>query len=291
MVASIDGYLIDLAEMEQYSFGSDITEDEVESGGVFTDSIKDKSDEIHLQCIVSDTPIGDMVRVRGEATTAGIDSELPFLPSDEAQQKLLAIRAAHRPVIVQTSRGTFENMALEDLDITVDANTGDTLGFSVSLRRVRIATTNRITIKVAAPQLGGKSKIKRAPVVVVDPTTRVPVSIPQSTVKLADGKPAKWNPESGRYEDSTGNPVGDAELSPDAADFQFTQRGTGEENDTFFDPETDEWKNTDGTPVTRAQIDKKLPPGGSGSGVGSSNVSAGDIDLQTWYNRQHSTGN
>lgn len=282
MAASIDGILIDLFESENYVYDSDVAEDEVESGGVFTDSIKDKSDEIHLTCIVSDTPIGDMVRVRAEATSAGIDSELPFLPSDEAEQKLLAIRAAHKPVIVETSRGAFENMAMTSYNPVVDRDTGKTLSFTASFRRVRIYTNNRVTIKVAASQLSGKSKIKRPPVVIVDPTTRVPVAIPQSTVKLPDGTRAKWDSDQGQYVDAKGNPVADADLSPDSREFQSAVRGDNEANDTFFDTQTDEWKNTDGTPVTRSQIDKKSTPGFKST----DGTPPGDFDKEAWWARQ-----
>lgn len=261
MPVSIDGFLIDMAEVEGHDFDSDVTEDEVEDGGAFTDNIKDLADVINLQGVVTDTPIGDFVRIREQATASGIDEELPFLPSDEAQSKLLAIRAAKKPVIVQTSRGTFESMALTKLNLPVTGETGDALSFSVSFRKIRVVTNDRVTIKVASPNLGGKSKRAGVPVVVVG--RKAP------NIRTASGRSAEWNPDKGRYEYPTfapgtesgrgpGVPVPDSDLAGvSTADTRPAAIEQG--NATFFDQESDEWKNSDGSPVTRAQQKAAVP--------------------------------
>ncbi len=263
MPVSIDGYLIDASETESHSFDSDVTEDETESGVAFTDNIKPKAPVIEIVGVVSDTPIADMVRVREAATSTGVDSELPFLPSDEAQAKLLDIWRKPRPVIVQTTRGTFENMAMTALSLPVSGESGDALRFTASFKQIRIVTTERVVVRVAAPQLGGKSKIARPPVVVI--------GVPRNNVLTKTGKEAEWNPDKGRYEypnfqpgTATGRGPGTPVPNSDLAGVDVTNLGKNapvEENTTFFDNETDEWKNTDGTPVTRDQINKHVVPG------------------------------
>lgn len=262
MPVSIDGFLIDMAETEGHDFDSDVTEDEVEDGAAFTDNIKDLADVVNLQGIVTDTPIGDLLRIREQATASGIDEELPFLPSDEAQAKLLAIRAAKKPVIIQTSRGTFESMALTKLNLPVTGDTGDALSFSVSFRKIRIVTNNRVTIRVAAPNLGGKSKLSGPPVVIA--------ARPAPNIRTKSGRSAEWNPDKGRYEypvfdtsqpngRGAGAPVPNSDLSG-VSTADTRPEAVEEGNATFFDQEADEWKNSDGTPVTRDQKKSAVPP-------------------------------
>lgn len=252
---AIDGYLIDAFETESHTFESDVTQDETESGVAFTDNINDKPDVITVVGIVTDTPIGDMVRVRGAATASGLDTDLPFLPSDEAQGKLLAIRAAHKPVLVQTSRGLFTDMLITSLELPVNGDSGDALHFTCTFQKLRIVTTSRVFVRVAAPQHAAK-KALTAP-----PFDKFKLNAGEILDK--DHHPVKWDPSLGHYVERDGNVVPDSDLVPPPGSVQF--------------PATGEWINPDGSPVTQSQYIRVDQP------TSDPNLTLQRVDPSPWY--------
>lgn len=265
MAVSIDGYLIDAAETETLTFESDVTEDETESGQNFTDNIKNRADVVSIKGIVTDTPIGDMVRVRAEASAAGLDEDLPFLPSDEAQARLLKIHTGTngrpRPITVQTSRGLFENMALTALEINTDSETGDALFFTASFRKIRIVANELVVIRVAAPQLGPKVKKTGVPVQVVPGVVSPGGGDPHTSFDTftKTGKKAVWNPAKGRFEyaDNNGNASGRFVPNSDLSEPVLGQDpvgdpvfASGSAGKAHFDDSKGQWLNPDGTPAT-----------------------------------------
>ena len=92
----IDGFPMDLALSEEHRFPGEVTSYPVEQGADISDHIRTLPEEITLECIVSDTPIGE---VATDATrTSGT------LPAEAALAKLLEIRnrRPRRPVPVET---------------------------------------------------------------------------------------------------------------------------------------------------------------------------------------------
>lgn len=242
---AIDGYLIDAAESEGHVLSSDVTEDEVETGSAFTDVIKNKSDEVTIQGIVSDTPVGDFVDIRARATASGLDEELPYLPSDQAQAILVKIHRDQRPVTIQTSRGTWETMALISLDIPVDDKTGDALGFTAQFRQIRLRSTTLVIVRVAAPQLKGPEKFNRAAfdreflkggrILVKAQPADAERGISQVT--------ARWDPDRGSYVYDDGAIVREEDYVPPPG--------------ATRNPIDGSWQNPDGSDITLGQYNKE----------------------------------
>lgn len=142
----IDGYPMDLAVSESHSFTSEVSEHPVESGANIADHIRPLPEDVDLECIVSDTPIGtiasDPTRQR-----AGADSPLP---SEDAYAHLLAIRNARRPVTIETSLGVFTSMALVSLTVPRSVETSGGLFFSASFHRIVVAENRRVLVPVGS---------------------------------------------------------------------------------------------------------------------------------------------
>lgn len=152
-MVTIDGYPIDVALTEEHSFPSEATMLPTESGADLTDHIRSLPEEISLECVVSDTPIGE---IEFDETRSPQGVDIP-VPSADAYQHLLAIRDARpkRLVVVETSLGVFSDMALIDLTVPRNKDTGAGLFFSATFRRVRIITNKRTRVRVATRLANG----------------------------------------------------------------------------------------------------------------------------------------
>jgi hypothetical protein len=163
----IAGYPMDLALSEEFTFPGEMTSRPVELGPDVSDHIRDLPEEITLECIVSDTPIGDIAR---DPTRAGTDfslreldpDELRPLPSIDALAKLRELKALRRPVPVETSLGTFTDMAILNIKVSRDANKSNGLFFTVDLAKFNFVVNRRTKVRVKTPMAGagGKAKAK-----------------------------------------------------------------------------------------------------------------------------------
>lgn len=147
----INGYPIDLALSEDHAFESEVTEYPVESGADVSDNIRNRPLEITLEGVVSDTPIGAIALDPTRKLEIGAPS-----PSRDAYARIIDIRAAREPVILETSLGKFESMALVSLGIPRDRATGKALKFTVKFRQIEIKKNARTTVRVAVPNADGK---------------------------------------------------------------------------------------------------------------------------------------
>lgn len=166
----IGGYQIDASISESHQFESTITEFPVEQGSAISDNIVPKSVMVTIEGIVSDTPIGPIATLRNQQ--AASSDFLPvsdpkaafeavkgstFIPSVDARTALLAIRDARQPITISTSIRTYENMALQTLDIPVDASTGAAFRFSATFKQIIIVTNARTTIRTATKRTASPS--------------------------------------------------------------------------------------------------------------------------------------
>lgn len=156
---------------ESFSFPGEVTKYPVEEGADITDHIRDMPEQITLECIVSDSPIGDIANDPTRQIAAGPDGNTP-LPSADALAKLRDLKAARKPFPVETSLGVFAMMAFLDLQVDVDAakSPGNAdpdpnkaraggLFFTAKFERVRIVSNKRTKVRVKTNMAnGGKSK-------------------------------------------------------------------------------------------------------------------------------------
>ncbi len=139
----IAGYPIDLARSEEIRYPSKITPHPADSGSDFTDHIKNDGIEITLECLVSDSPIGGIAT---DPTRSNLNGRRP---SEDAHARLLAIRDARLPVVVECSKGTFENMGLEDLTEPANSSTAGGLTFTAKFLQIVIRSNKRSKVRVA----------------------------------------------------------------------------------------------------------------------------------------------
>ena len=147
----IGGFLVDVAVSEEHSFESEVTAHPVETGADITDNVRAQPIVVTLDCVVSDTPIGEMVKRRDESGTN--------VPSSDALAFLKAVRDAREPITLATSLGAYENMVLRSLSVPRTGDTGDALRFRVTFQQVVLVTNARTTVPVAVPR--AKKRINR----------------------------------------------------------------------------------------------------------------------------------
>lgn len=152
----LDGYPMDLAISEEHSFPGEVTAFPVESGSDITDHIRALPEEITLECIASDSPIGE---IANDPTRQATGPDAP-LPSADAYQKLREIRTARRAISITTSLGVFESMALIDLSVPKNKDTDGGLFFTVMFRRIEIVTNRRTRVRVSTPMAGAGGKAR-----------------------------------------------------------------------------------------------------------------------------------
>lgn len=162
-IVRVNGYPMDVAISEEHSFPGEVTKRPVEQGADFTDHIRDLPPIIKLECIVSDLPVGD---IASDATRTGV-----ALPSADALAKLIELKAARKPVTIETSLGRYESMAFVELTIPRDAKRSGALFFAAAFERVVVVTNRRTrtavktTMAGAGGKAGANSKVPKTMVV------------------------------------------------------------------------------------------------------------------------------
>lgn len=138
----IDGYPYDMASSEDHEYENEVSDYPVETGSDQTDHIRARPVMVTItDAVKSDTPLGP--KPEGK-------------PSAEALARLLALHESRRPVQVQTSLRTYENMALQALSIPRDATTGRALWFTATFKQLRLITNERTTVPTSIPNARGK---------------------------------------------------------------------------------------------------------------------------------------
>lgn len=151
----INEILIDCTISENHKYSSEVTEFPVESGSTISDNIRLKPLEIDLDCIISNTPIGEA------AATQFVGPQAPNMAKPQnarrssiVYQRLMDMRDAKEFIVVRTSRAAFKDMVIEDLSIPRDSHTGDAMRFTIKLKHIKIVENQRGK-RVAIPMATG----------------------------------------------------------------------------------------------------------------------------------------
>lgn len=150
-VVTVNGYPLDVVRMETFNFETEVTSDPVEGGVKISDHAQNNQPSIELECVVSDTPIGE---IADDSTRTGLSEGV--LPSDDIYNRLMELRKSHALVPVQTTLGLFENMMITRVTVPRSAENTGGLTFSVSLVQLSIAEVQRTQVKVATPLCAGE---------------------------------------------------------------------------------------------------------------------------------------
>lgn len=204
----IDGYPFDLAVSAETSYESELTEHPIEAGSTVGDHIIDKPATLTLECVVSDTPTGE---IANHPTRQAAGADAPLV-SEAAWQKLLEIRAAKRAVVIETGRRTYESMVIIALSDRDDADSAGGLQFTVTFERLEVVQNKRVTVRVAVPNVKGKANLgtKRPKA-----TKLVPRRVDPTDGTWFDPDINAWryvanfDPTTNQWEYRKGTPVGD----------------------------------------------------------------------------------
>ncbi len=180
----------DAVTNETHGATSTITDHPVEVGANISDHIRPDADTVNLTGVVSNTPIllpGDHVdgaervdiKVQGRAKTVRVPipgvgaligaievgqepqgTVLGFSPGFDrvaaVYAELLDCRAKGRLFRVITTLRTYENMGMQSLTVTRDANSGNALNFVIDFKEVFIGSTEDVPV----PEISRKTKDK-----------------------------------------------------------------------------------------------------------------------------------
>lgn len=155
MPVVIEGFTIDATVMEEHVGESDVTDFPVESGSANTEHIRNHPRRLVLDCVVSDTPIGDIADLRAAEGSAA--------PSIDAREYLELVRDNRETVQVRTEIRTYERMALVSLSEPRRSDTGEAMRFTATFKVVEIATNGRSIVRVAAPRHARKRNLGHKP--------------------------------------------------------------------------------------------------------------------------------
>lgn len=172
----IAGFEIDVAVTEEATLTSDITTFPIESGGTPSDHIRNLPEVLNIEAIVSDSPIDPVAGRRGPL---GLP---PFsIPSQDAYQFLVELRAKREPFTVICHLGVFDSMFVSDLSVPKDSREG--IRFRGSFRKIDIIDTDRVFVAVPVKgKRGSKASKSSADIAeiaagIVSPTTGKGMSV------------------------------------------------------------------------------------------------------------------
>lgn len=157
----VGGFEVDAVLLEQYNMSSVVTEHPVDIGADISDNIVRQPIGYVIQGVVTDTPMGLTQALQQIGATA--NSVLNFLkenvlgaePDTEATsrsmaafQALVALWSEGRLFDIQTGMGLYKNMAILDIQVSVDEKTAGHLLFTARLRQI-----NRVAVLTTEDEL------------------------------------------------------------------------------------------------------------------------------------------
>ncbi len=172
----IGRFVLDVSLTESHSFETEVTDYPVESGGSISDNIRPKPLKVTIEGIVTNTPltsnavnkpttfqdpytnqeiesVADAFTFAFEAArTAANDAnanDVKFLRSEQAYEYLKGVAEARETVIIRTSIGTFNNMAMTSLEIPRSKETTGLLRFTATFQQIQIVENARTRKRVS----------------------------------------------------------------------------------------------------------------------------------------------
>lgn len=169
---AFDVLVIDATMQETHSAASEVTEHPVEVGSDITDHIRPKPIEVRIDGIITNAPLqtdalslalGASPLAPGlalaNAAALALIGKAEF--TKDAFNTLRRIRDNGVLVVLNTAYEAYENMAMTDLQIVRDQNTGDALHFTATFRQIVIVDAAKLenlpTLAQDASDIGSQS--------------------------------------------------------------------------------------------------------------------------------------
>lgn len=167
-MSAIGGFVLDATVTEDHVQENEATEEPVEQGAAITDHIRQRAGTLTLECVVSNTPMGDLIAIRSSAAamSSAVQSLLPSAQPvnpyttivDEARGYMAQLMTKCEPVVVETATKIYDSMALLSIRENRTSGGGDSFRFTASFRQIRIVTNDRATVKAKIPLAKKKKK-------------------------------------------------------------------------------------------------------------------------------------
>ncbi len=138
----VDGFAIDVATKIAPTFTAKATSHPIERGSNASDHLIDDPNGLSMDCIVSDSPSGEMVSIRAAE---------PGVPSANAMAKMLTLKREKKIITVSTKHRTYKDMVLLAFTPTFDRDTGEALRFTLVFQLMTLVQNDRQFVKVATP--------------------------------------------------------------------------------------------------------------------------------------------
>ncbi len=164
--------ILDATVSATYSAKVDITEHPVEKGAGKSDHLRPKPETLTIEGIISNTPIAAAERKKlGDSMPRGGVGR-----AEQAFEALRRLKNGGETVTVVCTLGTFEEMAIESLDVPKNASTGDALEFTCTFKQVETTELKTVTV-TRTPRASGKVNKGR------DTAKPAPVPVRKSVLK------------------------------------------------------------------------------------------------------------
>lgn len=147
---SIESIVLDVLISESHDRSATVTENPVEDGTVFNDHISSNPVTLSIEGFITNSSISLFRNLNNliapDSRVNTIFDSLLFL----FEEKLL--------VQVVTNLKVYENMAIENLSIPKDAESGDAFSFSMDLKQ--ITKVSKVTTQIPKSKVGGTARTK-----------------------------------------------------------------------------------------------------------------------------------
>lgn len=151
---TVDNFAIDVALKITPTFKGKASTHPLETGVAIGDTVIQEPDGLTMECIVSNTPSGEMVAIREREVG---------IPSENAFYRLLALKQTPKLITVITDHRTYSNMVLLEFTPTFDKDTGDALKFTLVFQAMNITTNDRVFVPIAASKDSRGNKPAKKP--------------------------------------------------------------------------------------------------------------------------------
>jgi hypothetical protein len=161
---------LDAAISTQHTRNVTATKHPVEKGAKITDHLRPEPEQLVIEGLVSNTPLGRTAQTRAVGFVGSEFQTTAAAPSafgtpgyaEEAFKKLDDIAGKGVLVTIATQYMTYTDMALTSFVAPRDGNTGDALRFTATFEKIVIVSNKLTTIRPSAdPRSGSKSKAGR----------------------------------------------------------------------------------------------------------------------------------
>ena len=164
--SKIDSIELDASISETHTGSVAVTDHPVEKGFNVSDHARPEAETLQIEGFISNTPFapahpGTYTDKIGRQFAWEAKSEGDATRANTAYKSLLGLKDAGTLITVVTSLRTYENMLVTALSVPRDAQTGNGLRFSASLKKVRVVTSQAVEAAAGEDKTKTKTELHK----------------------------------------------------------------------------------------------------------------------------------